>query len=289
MIELDARWLDANPLPPLGEHVSKKSRGRLLVVGGAHQVPGALRLTGEAALRVGAGKVQIATVPAAAIPLGVLFPEAGVIALAEQDGELVADPPERLTEAARRNEAVVLGPGISDQDAASRLVRVLADDPAPETALLLDASAVACAGPLCDLLGCYAGRLVMTPHEGEMAALCGRDMAEVQRDPARIATEIAQRFQAVISLKGEETVVAAPDGALLHYPGGGPGLATGGSGDVLAGVIGGLLARGAEPLIAAGWGVWLHGEAGRALGARMAPLGFLARELLPELPALAAR
>ena len=93
----------------------------------------------------------------------------------------------------------------------------------------------------------------------------------------------------MIALKAGDTVIAAPDGTLLLYRGGGVGLATGGSGDVLAGIIGGLLARGAAPLVAAGWGVWLHGEAGRRLGERIGPLGFLARELLAEIPRLMHR
>jgi NAD(P)H-hydrate repair Nnr-like enzyme with NAD(P)H-hydrate dehydratase domain len=84
-------------------------------------------------------------------------------------------------------------------------------------------------------------------------------------------------------------VIATPAGDLLHYPGGGGGLATAGSGDVLSGVIGGLLARGADPLLATAWGVWLHGEAGRACASKVAPIGFLARDLLTKLPALLAR
>ena len=93
----------------------------------------------------------------------------------------------------------------------------------------------------------------------------------------------------MVALKAGETVIATPDGALLLYPGGGVGLATGGSGDVLAGIIGGLLARGAAPLVATAWGVWLHGEAGRRLGERLGPIGFLARELLAEIPGLMHR
>jgi NAD(P)H-hydrate repair Nnr-like enzyme with NAD(P)H-hydrate dehydratase domain len=91
-----------------------------------------------------------------------------------------------------------------------------------------------------------------------------------------------------VLLKGAETWIACPGEGLLRYPGGGPGLATGGSGDVLAGIIGGLLARGAAPRVAAAWGVWLHGEAGRRLAERICPLGFLGRELLGEIPRLLA-
>lgn len=288
MIELDAAWRAANPLPVLGGRTNKNSRGRVLAIGGSRTVPGAIRLTGEAALRAGAGKVRIATFADAVVALAAAFPEAGYVALAEEAGEIRVADEAVLRENADRTDAIVLGPGISDRDAARRMVRFLAEEPA-EAALVLDAAAVACAAPLQRALAGYAGRLVLTPHEEEMAALCGRDAEEVRAAGEAVALEMAARFGAVIALKGTETLVTAPDGTVLHFAGGGAGLATGGSGDVLAGIIAGLLARGAEPLVATGWGVWLHGEAGRALAARQAPLGFLARELLPEIPHLLPR
>jgi ADP-dependent NAD(P)H-hydrate dehydratase len=116
----------------------------------------------------------------------------------------------------------------------------------------------------------------------------GCDEARARDDPAGLAQEAARRFQATVLLKGPETWIACPREGLLRYPGGGPGLATGGSGDVLAGIIGGLMARGAAPRLAAAWGVWLHGEAGRRLAERVGPLGFLARELPEEIPRLLA-
>jgi NAD(P)H-hydrate repair Nnr-like enzyme with NAD(P)H-hydrate dehydratase domain len=116
-----------------------------------------------------------------------------------------------------------------------------------------------------------------------MAALMDCDEASVTADHARRA---ALRFGATVVLKASDTWIATPDAPMLHYRGGGPGLATGGSGDVLSGIIGGLLARGAAARDAAAWGVWLHGEAGRRLADRIGPLGFLARELLPVIPAL---
>jgi NAD(P)H-hydrate repair Nnr-like enzyme with NAD(P)H-hydrate dehydratase domain len=119
-----------------------------------------------------------------------------------------------------------------------------------------------------------------------MAALTGRSEEEIAQDSEAIAREAAERFGAVVVLKGAGSVIASPAGDLLHYSGGGSGLATAGSGDVLSGIIGGLLARGADPVLASAWGVWLHGEAGRACAAKLGPIGFLARELLPELPAL---
>lgn len=287
---LDAAWRAANPLPVHGEGTDKNSRGRVLAVGGSRHVPGAILLTGEAALRAGAGKLQMGAGTSFAVPLGIALPEAGVVALPEDaEGELAADPPDALCAAAKRCDALVLGPGIGDKDAAARLVRLAATCARDELSLVLDALAVSCAGPLCDAVRAHAGRAVLTPHHGEMAALTGRDEAEIRADPAGVASEVAGRFEAVVVLKDTETVIACPDGALLHYPGGGIGLATGGSGDVLAGLVAGLLSRGASPATAAGWAVWLHGEAGRVLAARHGPVGLMARELLPAIPALLPR
>jgi len=130
--------------------------------------------------------------------------------------------------------------------------------------------------------------MVMTPHQGEMAALTGIDADQIAADPVRIACDTARRFGAVIVLKAGETIVAPPDAAPLQYASDCTGLATGGSGDVLAGVIGGLLAQGADPVVAAAWGVWLHGEAGRAAADAIGPIGFLARDLAPLIPGLRA-
>lgn len=289
MTPLDAAWRGEHPLPPVAADSTKKSRGRVLIIGGARRLPGAIRLTGEAALRVGAGRVRIATLESHAAMLGMFFPEVGVIGLPEQDGELMPGPPELLAEQVAAHNAVVLGPGMADKGAAARLIAAMGLAPAPDTALLLDAAAVACAGPLRDRLRGYAGRLVLTPHTGEMAALSGLSEEEVTAAPAPIAREMAGRFGAIVALKGPETVIADPDGALLHFRSACAGLATAGSGDVLAGIIGGLLARGADPLVATAWGVWLHAEAGHGCAARIGPVGFLARELLGEVPSLLPR
>jgi NAD(P)H-hydrate repair Nnr-like enzyme with NAD(P)H-hydrate dehydratase domain len=127
---------------------------------------------------------------------------------------------------------------------------------------------------------------VLTPHIGEMAALLECDAAGIEADRPAAVRRAAAHFGAVVMLKGSTTLVADPGGALFAYAGGGVGLATGGSGDVLAGIVAGLAARGAPPLEATLWAVWLHGEAGRRCAEQIAPLGFLARELLAQVPGL---
>ncbi len=290
MIAIDHDWRAAHPLPmPQGE-ASKNSRGQVLVIGGARRVPGALRLTAEAALRVGAGKVRVATIAAAALPLGMAMPEIGVIGLGEDDaGEIATGDDAALIATLERVDAVAVGPGMGDAHAAAALVRWLVPRLRQDSILLVDGAAVAASGSLDATLSGAAGRLIMTPHPGEMASLMDCPPERVAADAEGIAQAAADRFGATVALKGAQTIVATPGRARLHYPGGGIGLATGGSGDVLAGAIAGLAARGATPEAATGWGVWLHGEAGRTLERRTGPIGFLARELPPLLCTLLPR
>ena len=270
------------PKPALGPNSDKDERGRILVIGGGPDVPGAVLLTGLAALRAGAGKLQLAATPALAAGLGIAVPEARIITVpAAADGGLADEGHGELAERAARCDAVVVGPGMMDEAAAGRLTRRLVEADG-EGRFVIDAAAMTglAAGPARKL----AGRLILTPHAGEMAALSGRSKEEVQAEPLEIAREIAGAFQAVVVMKGRDTHVVSPDGRAWRHVGGVTGLATGGSGDVLAGVIGGLLARGFAPADAAILGVYAHGRAGERLSREVAPLGFLARELLDEIP-----
>ena len=286
-IRIDAAWCGRNPLPVHESGTDKNARGRVVLVGGARFVPGALRLTGEAALRAGAGKLQMATVEAVATSLGVLVPEAAMIALPmREDGEIAPAAIDELREVAPRCDIMIVGPGMSATPETEELVEAIIGLDPP--ALLLDAAALTGAKTLSDALAHYRGALVLTPHHGEMAAYTGQRIDDISADPAAAATRLAARLGGIIVLKGGETWIASPNGALHHYDGGCPGLATGGSGDVLAGIIGGLLARGANPVDAACWGTWLHGEAGVQAAAAIGPVGFMARDLLSLIPGLMA-
>lgn len=287
---IDEGWLRAHPLPVHGEGTNKNSRGHVVAIGGSRSVPGGLLLTGEAALRAGAGKVQLATVESCAIALGLAFPEAGILALGEGgDGEIDAARIAPLTAGLERCDSVVIGPAMTSAKRAGTLLDALFGELLDRQPMLLDAVALHALGAREKALHSYGGPLVMTPNPDELASILDCDDARVSAQPAECAREAAQRLRAVTVCKGGETFIAAPDGPLLHYPGGGVGLATGGSGDVLAGIIAALMARGAEPLHAAAWGVWLHGEAGRALARSQGPIGLLARELPAMVPELMQR
>lgn len=284
MTHIDEAWLRAHPLPAHDGEVDKDARGRVLVVGGSREVPGGVLLASVAALRAGAGKLQIATVASVAPGLALAVPEALVVALPEtEEGGFGDGAAELVAKRLDRCDALLVGPGMTGDagGVAAALAAVACD-----AALVLDAGALTCAhAPI----AARTGHAVLTPHAGEMATLLGVERDAVLADPDAHARDAARRLGSIVALKGTTTVIATPDGMLLRYGGGGVGLATSGSGDTLAGIVTGLLARGADPVTAAAWGVWLHGAAGAALAKSYGRVGFLARELLAEVPRLMAR
>lgn len=279
------------PLPPPDEEGDKDDRGTALVVGGSSEVAGAVLLAGLGVLRAGAGKLQLATVRSAASALGIAVPEALVVALPQtRRGEIAgAQAAVLLARHAERTTALLVGPGMSSARAARALLAPLLRRLGGDSVVVLDAGAIDALRSEPTLLLGLEGRAVITPHAGEMASLLGIAKERIEREPAATARDAAARFGAVVALKGAESWIAAPDGTLFHYTGGTVGLATSGSGDTLAGVISGLAARGASPTTAAVWGVYLHGAAGRVLERRIGRVGFLARELLDEIPPLLRR
>ncbi|HEV2740419.1 MAG TPA: NAD(P)H-hydrate dehydratase [Candidatus Elarobacter sp.] len=280
---VDAALLRTWPLP-VPEGGDKNARGSVFVVAGAPQMPGAAVLCATAALRAGAGKLQIGTCASVAAHVGTAVPESLVVALAETSSGAVALASVRtIVERANKADALVIGPGMVDESATAALIAAVARD--LDVPAVIDAAALACFSDRADAIAGLGGRAVLTPHAGEMASMLSCERDAVEADPASFAIDAARRFNAVVALKGETTYIAEPNGALYRNEHGNVGLATSGSGDVLAGVIGGLLARGATPLVAATWGVYLHARAGDALAKRIG-FGFLARELSSEIPRL---
>lgn len=271
------------PLPP--RTGGKDARGGVLVVGGARRTPGAAALAGTAALRVGAGRLTLAVAGSVATALAVATPEAGVLGLPETAaGSPTGAPAPHLADEIARADVVVLGPGLDEPDGSAALVRLVLDalaedDPAGGTAVLLDAFALGVLPLLGDTVRLPEGRTVLTPNTTEAARLLGAE----EVDPDDAAARVAARWGAVVSCAGR---IAHPDGRLWASATGDTGLGTSGSGDVLAGTVAGLLAGGASPEQAACWGTAVHGAAGDRLAARVGPLGYLARELADEVPAV---
>jgi ADP-dependent NAD(P)H-hydrate dehydratase len=267
------------PLPTPDDDGTKQARGTVCVVGGAVSTPGAVLLAGLAALRVGAGRLQVLTVEPTAVALGVAVPEAMVVGLpTSSSGSLSPSAADPIAEQVREDTTVVLGPGLLNDEDTTALVRALLPR-LPCRRLVLDAHALTAVAGHEELVGDGA---VLTPNDSELEALLGGEELS-GRDGAEQA---AKRYGSVVATKGW---AVAPDGRAWRDEAGGVGLGTSGSGDVLAGAIGGLLARGAEPAQAAVWGQYAHAAAGDRLAARLGRLGFVARELLAELgPVLAS-
>ncbi|TQJ59796.1 hydroxyethylthiazole kinase-like uncharacterized protein yjeF [Arthrobacter sp. SLBN-83] len=284
------------PLPAPGQ--DKYSRGSVLVVGGARATPGAALLAGTAALRAGAGKLTLAVAESVSVHLGVAMPECGSIGLPETAAGSVKPELDRISPYLDKADAILVGPGLDDPDLANELLEAMlsreggagsgsqGDAGSGEgPAVVLDAYALGALVPLEDQLGPWRGRLILTPNPTEAAVLLGRDVNDLEKDLA----EISARFGAVVSCQG---LITQPPGLnpdepeLWKITTGYGGLGTSGSGDVLAGAIAGFRARGTTGAQAACWGTHLHAAAGDRLASRLGPLGFLARELADELPAL---
>ena len=271
------------PLPPV-EDGDKREHGRLLVVAGTREVPGAALLCATAAMRAGAGKLKIATVASVAPHVGVAMPESRTVGLPEDaGGGLAAAAIDQVAALAADVDAVVAGPGMTEGPACSALAAALL---AGHAAVALDAGVLRSL-PAAQADARAAKRLpVLLPHAGEMAALLGCDEAAVEADAVGCGRECAQHYRAITLVKGSTSHVVHPDGRVWTFDGGAPGLGVSGSGDTLAGIVGGLAARGADPLTALLWGVLLHGEAGERLARKVGPVGFLARQIADEIPSL---
>lgn len=281
-MKLDRGALDAHPLPPVIDG-DKETKGRILVIAGSREVPGAALLTATAAMRAGAGKLRIATVESVAVELGVVMPEAMVAGVPEDDGGFAASAVESLADQAKDVDAVVAGPGMKRNAACRPLARALLKSEVP---IALDVALLKALTQQDESRGIAP---VLLPDKDELASLLDCDEGEIERDRVGCGRRAADRYRSIVLVKGVTSHVVCPDGDFWTYEGGAPGLGVSGSGDVLAGIVGGLLARGADPLNALLWAVWLHGEAGAQLAKKIGPIGFLAREIADEIPALLPR
>lgn len=269
------------PLPRPGGG-SKDGRGHLLVVGGSAETAGGALLAGIAALRVGAGRVRVATVASAVPALVAAFPEGRIVGLPEDGlGAIDAGPAaERVAELAAAADAVLVGSGALDPDSSGALLECAAGAlVGTDGVLVVDAAALPALGRHPEWLRRLHGRGLAIPNASELSTL-------TDLGPPEGVAEAAAELGAVVASRGAETFIGAPGGEVHVSRYGNGGLATAGSGDVAAGVIAGLAARGATPFAAACWGAALHGLAGERLAERVGAIGFLARELLDELPGL---
>jgi NAD(P)H-hydrate epimerase len=273
--------LDA--IPRRGRESTKFAAGSVLVCGGSLGLTGAPCMASEAAMRAGAGYVT-ALVPAS---LHLVFElrllEVMSVPLPDQDGALVMAGADTVRERAGRSGALVLGPGIGRSEETAALVRDLART--VDLPLLLDADGLnAHAGQL-DALAVRTAPTVLTPHAGELGRLLGRDSQEIEQHRLASVREAAATAQAVVVLKGDDTLVAEPSGRVAVSPGGAPALASAGTGDVLSGVTGAFLAKRMDPFEAACAAVLLHMRAGQVAARQIGTEGVIASDVVQALPA----
>lgn len=268
------------PLPKSDE--GKDARGRALVVGGSVPNPGGALLAAHAAMRAGAGKIQLVVPDPVAIPLAVTMPEALVRGAAHSaSGNLTASSASVVAEYCANADAALVGPGMLDVDDAVATVEAIAGD--LRGTVVMDALALAwlTEDPS---RGRRFDALVISPNASELALTLGEDADAVKDDLAGACLRLAEATGAVVASGAPSTFIAAPDGRLWRCDEGNAGLGVSGSGDVQAGILLGLCARGAEPAQAAVWAAYLHGRIGGRLAARYGATGYLASELTAEIP-----
>jgi hydroxyethylthiazole kinase-like uncharacterized protein yjeF len=281
-------------LPPRSLESNKGTYGKVLLLAGSPLYPGSAFLAATAAGRVGAGLITLATTPEMLPIYSVKLSEATFARLPDES----APPKERaslLLRALEGYRALVLGPGLGRSEATQQMIlevlaglRALPEASRPK--LLIDADGLNNLAPLERWWELLPAESVLTPHPGEMSRLCGgRAVSGGGLDRLEVAQSKAREWGQVVVLKGACTIIAAPDGrARINWPGN-PALASAGTGDVLAGTIGGLLAQGMDPFDAATAGVFLHSQAGLLVSETVGDAGLLASDLLPALPVVRKR
>lgn len=284
---VDAQDVQAR-IPARSRDANKYSAGAVLLVAGSRRFTGAPQLAALGAARAGAGLVTLATGGSTHPILAAHLLEPTFLVL-EDDAQGVLDPApaaEAIRHAADRYKALLIGPGLAQDDRTVRLLELLlCEEGLPsELPVVVDAEGLNALAKIEHWPERRRHALVLTPHSGEMARLCGVKSAEIEGRRLDVAPEKAREWGVVVVLKGNPTVTANADGAAAVNSTGGPNLASGGTGDVLGGVIAALIAQGAAPFDAALSGVYLHGRAGDVLAERDGDRGTLAGDLPPALP-----
>ena len=293
---LDRRWVAEHlPQRPLDSH--KGTFGHVLVVAGSRNYVGAAYLASQAAVRAGAGLTTLATpesvYPIAAAkatePIHLPLPE-------DSEGRVSAQAAQVIHDGSRRYTNIAVGCGLGLSEGTVKFVEDLlfggegsGISQLPALPALIDADGLNNLARIDGWPERRRGPMVLTPHPGELATLTGLSAAEIQKGRVAVVREYAAKWDVCLVLKGANTVIGQPDGMVRVASFANPGMASGGTGDVLSGVIAGLMAQGLAPAVAAGCGVYLHGAAGEETVSRLGSAGLAASDLLPEIPVAARR
>ncbi|MEB3285035.1 MAG: NAD(P)H-hydrate dehydratase [Candidatus Sericytochromatia bacterium] len=278
--QIAGRLNQPHPLPVPEPAAHKGTLGTVLVLAGSPTMTGAAVLTARAAARAGIGLVYLGVGAEQRDAVAMGLPESIVLPLPELDGSVGPEAVAVLEPQLKRCKAVVMGPGMGQSPRITELVQALLR--AYDGPVVLDADAL----PRGDgVLPHREAPVILTPHAGELGRMANARADEVQRNRLQLALDVARRQRAIVVLKGARTIIARPDGTYAINATGSPLLATAGSGDVLAGLIGGLLGRGLEPFEAAGTAAWLHGRAAD-LARDSGMVSLLASDVIERIPAL---
>ena len=276
-MELTKDWA-AKYLPARPKNANKGTFGKALVVAGSENYPGAAYLTCAACYRVGAGLVTLATEPSVKVIVSRKLPEVTFISFKEIFEDLV------------EYDVLLLGPGLGQKTQAIRLTEQLLKEQLPKTVIdgdglnILSKTNKFFSSKIGEWWEKLGNKVILTPHLGEMARLTGLTVKRIQSDRINVAQYYAKKWNKIVVLKGANTIIASPTGLLALSPFANPALSTAGTGDVLAGIITGMLAQGLKPFDAASVGVFIHGLAGEQLRKKFGSAGALASDLLPLLP-----
>ncbi len=275
-------------LPKRKPEAHKGSYGHVTVIGGSGGMIGAVRMASRAALKTGAGCVT-AVIPSS-MQTAFQTAEMEVMTRAFQETprqQLAAGAADEITaflQADKRKNVYVLGPGLGRYEEAPLLVKTLLQN--SRRPVVVDAAGLVALAGQTEILKEVRCPLIFTPHPGEMAALTGLSVAEIEENRTETALQYARDWNVILVLKGHRTLIAAPDGRLWLNTTGNDGMATAGSGDVLSGLTAGLIAQGVKPLIAAVTAVYLHGAAGDYMVQKTGRYGLVAGDLIEGIPAV---
>lgn len=274
-----------NVLPRRAPNAFKNRCGTVFVIGGSAGMTGAVTLSSEAALRVGAGMAMLG-IPGSLNPiLETKLTEVMTLPLQETESQSISyEAREKISERLSWSNVLAVGPGLTTHEDSLKLLEWLLQN--YEHPIVLDADALNCLAKKMDIIKNAKSDLILTPHPGELSRLTGKTTKDILADPIEVARETAQKWGFVLILKGGPTIIASPDGDVFINPTGNAGMATAGMGDVLTGVVAGLIAQGMSVVDGAVAAVYLHGLAGDFVKAEMGQAGLIAGDVAGHLPSV---
>lgn len=273
-------------LPKRPKDANKGTFGKVLVIAGSENYPGAAYLCCTAAYRIGAGLITLATIPVVQNIVSKKLPEVTFIILPEENGAIGEMALDAIYEKLKI-DVMLIGPGLGRYEGTAKFIYNLLRSDIGDLNFVIDGDGLNILATIDDwdrLLENYGNNAVLTPHPREIARLTNLSVEEIQKNRVKVAQDYADKWGQVVVLKGANTVIASPGGEKKISPFANPALATAGTGDVLSGIIAGLLAQRVKPFDASCAGVYIHGMAGEVLREKIGDAGVLASDLLPIIP-----